>query len=131
MAFIINGNFSPQNTTTQPTQKETATQQVQNTTTKPQTNYKPSNAPLGNIQTKTITPSNSAFSSLFLDKESWLQKEFGLSLSEALGVSEKELDEAFAKADEVQGGKFIDVDNLLQNTSSLNTTALIGLSLKA
>lgn len=58
--------------------KEQITKKLQNTGTM---------APLGTLSSNKITPSNSAFSSLFLGTNDWLQAEFGDILSAALADS--------------------------------------------
>lgn len=127
MAFMINESFlrnSIQVAQPQVKKEESPTQ-----STKPQITVPSQKAPLGEIYLNTITPSNSAFSSLFLNKEAWLQKEFGVGLNEALGLSKEELDLAYKKADEVQGGKFSGVDYSLQ-FGDFNSTS-VGFSYKA
>lgn len=90
MAFKIDTNIyktqaqKPQEPILQPSpkeqepSKEQITKKLQNTGTM---------APLGTLSSNKITPSNSAFSSLFLGTNEWLNAEFGDILSAALADS--------------------------------------------
>lgn len=90
MAFKIQTNIYP---TPQTTHKKPQAN-LESDKKEPQTPQNPPKTeipkkPLGNLNTQNINTSNSAFSSLYLPKEEWLKKEFGIDIQNDEALKEK------------------------------------------